>query len=62
MQLEMSADEARVLADVLESALGEIREEVYKSEVAEYKDGLKQRELLMSAVLERLRAPSTASG
>jgi hypothetical protein len=56
MQLEISADEAAVLAQVLDSALGDIREEVYKSEVADYKVGLKQREAAIEAILARLRA------
>jgi len=34
MQLDLSADEAAVLAGVLDSALRELREEIYKAEVA----------------------------
>ena len=54
MQLDLSAAEAAVLADVLDSALGELREEIYKSEVAEYKTTLKEREALLTAMLQRL--------
>jgi hypothetical protein len=59
MQLDLSADEAAVLADVLDSALRETREEVYKAEVAEYKASLKQREAIMRSLLERLAARPT---
>src|ERR1700750_547250 len=54
MQLDLSADEVTVLADVVDSALGSLREEVYKSEVTEYKDSLKQRQALLESVLQRL--------
>jgi hypothetical protein len=56
MQLDLSPDEAALLADVLESALGETREEVYKAEVADYKAALKNRESLIANLLSRLRA------
>ena len=58
MQLDISADEAQVLADLLEKALGNIRQEVYKAEVADYKTLLKQRERVIAALLARLRADS----
>jgi hypothetical protein len=60
MQLEISAEEAAVLADVLDSALGDVREEIYKAEVADYKTSLKTREAAISSVLERLRARSAS--
>jgi hypothetical protein len=59
MQLDISADEAAVLADVLDSALREIREEVYKAEVTEYRASLKQREAVISGILQRLAARPT---
>ena len=60
MQLDLSAAEAAVIADVLDTALGELREEIYKSEVAEYKASLKERETVLTSVLQRLGArPAT---
>ena len=56
MQLDISADEARVLAELLERALSDTREEVYKAELADYKALLKQREAIISRLLARLRA------
>lgn len=60
MQLDLTSDEAAVLAEVLDNALGELREQVYKSEVAEYKDSLKRREAVLVAVLQRLGAQTAA--
>ena len=37
MQFELSPDAAEVLQEVLTRALGEVREEIYKAEVADYK-------------------------
>jgi hypothetical protein len=63
MQLDLSAAEAAVIADVLDTALGELREEIYKSEVAEYKASLKEREAVLNSVLQRLggRPASTSA-
>jgi hypothetical protein len=54
MQLDLTVDEAAVLREVLDSALGELREGIYKSEVAAYKDNLKSREAVLTALLQRL--------
>jgi len=54
MQLELTTNEVAVLSDVLDSAVREIREEVYKAEVAEYKDTLKTREAILTGLLQRL--------
>jgi hypothetical protein len=56
MQLDLSADEVTIIADVLNTALGALREEVYKSETADYKDALRRREAVLSGVLQRLGA------
>ncbi|MBV9135386.1 MAG: hypothetical protein JO318_21960 [Chloroflexi bacterium] len=56
MQLDLTADEATVIADVLDSALGDLREQVYKTEVADYKDTLKRREAILTRVLGQLKA------
>ncbi len=62
MQLDLSPSEADVVADILESALGELREEVYKAEVADYKTALKEREAVLTTVLQRLgRRPANTS-
>jgi hypothetical protein len=61
MQIDLSADENAVVTDILKSALGELREEIYKAEVTEYKDALKQRESVLTAVLARLAAPTSTA-
>jgi hypothetical protein len=61
MQLEISADEAVVLAEVLDSALGDLREEIYKAEVADYKAALKDREAIVTRLLQQLRTKTRTS-
>ncbi len=61
MQLDISADEAEVLTEVLEKALGDTREEIYKAEVADYKAILKRREAAIVSLLQRLRARPAVS-
>jgi len=56
MQLPLTSEEAEVLEELLTSALGDLREQVYKAEVAEYKAALKQREAIVAGLLERVRA------
>jgi hypothetical protein len=56
LQLEVTQDEAAILVDILDSALGELREQIYKSEVAEYKTSLKQREAILSKLLAQVRS------
>ena len=59
MQLALGSDEAEVLEEILSSALGDLREQVYKAEVAEYKAALKQREAIVTNLLERIRTLKT---
>ena len=61
MQIDVSTDEAAVLVDVLDSALGDLREEIYKAEVADYKATLKTREVIITRLLEHLRARPAVS-
>jgi hypothetical protein len=56
MQLDITPTEAQVLEEVLARALGDLREEIYKSEVADYKAALKQREVIIQSLLQRLSA------
>jgi hypothetical protein len=54
VQLEMRPTEAQVLEEILRRALGDIREEIYKAEVADYKAVLREREAIVQSLLERL--------
>lgn len=61
MQLQISERELDLLVDLLGSALGNLREEIYKTDAAEYKAKLKQREALLIRILTRL-TDAQASG
>ena len=54
MVLEFSDAEADVLADILDRALRDLREEIYKTETYTYKQMLKGREAIVTALLERV--------
>lgn len=57
MQLELTPDTAQVLEEVLDHALGDLREEIYKAEVADYKAQLKSREAIIVSLLGRIKTP-----
>ncbi len=59
MQIDLTADETAVVTEILDNALGELREQIYKAEVSEYKDALRQRESLLTGLLARLGAPTS---
>jgi len=61
MQLDLSEPEREVLEDVLTRALSNLREEIYKTDLADYKDALREREALMRRVLSRFGPQPTRS-
>lgn len=56
MLLKINQAEHELLLDVLSFALGNLREEIYKTEAAEYQRMLKQRESLLTGLVARLTA------
>jgi osmotically-inducible protein OsmY len=56
VQLELSPAERELLLAVLETALGTLREEIYKTETSDFELALKQREAILKSVIERARA------
>lgn len=56
LTLNLSADEAAVLASVVTDALGTLREGIYKTETHAFREELKQREAILKRLLERLPA------
>jgi hypothetical protein len=60
MNLELSADEASTLEEILESSLRELRVEVRRTETPAYHDELEQREKRVVEILDRLRAQRAA--
>jgi hypothetical protein len=61
MLLQINQPEHELLQEVLAGALGNLREEIYKTEAAEYQWMLKQRECLLIGLVARLSA-ADASG
>ena len=59
MLLQLSPTEFEVVADVLRRAMGDLREEIYKTEEAQFEAKLKQREAVLNGVLMRM---ATADG
>ncbi len=59
MILELNAQEHEVLTDVLRHALGDLREEIYKTDVSTYKAPLKVDEAILKGIIARLAALKT---
>jgi len=56
MQIALNDEERRVLLEVLNETLPDLREEVYKTDNFDYRAQLKRREALLKSLLERLSA------
>jgi hypothetical protein len=60
MQIHLNEQERQALLEILEDALSSLSEEIYKTENFDYREQLKQRQAVVKALLERLRAPVSA--
>ena len=56
--MDFSAEELRLLRELVESAHGDLREEIYKAEDSDFKGNPKQREQILESLLEKVRASS----
>jgi hypothetical protein len=56
MLLELNEQERQLLQEVLSTALGTLREEIYKTESAPYEAMLKQREVTLLQLQARVAA------
>jgi hypothetical protein len=56
MNLELGTDERTLLAGLVDESLRNLKEEIYHTDTAEYKDQLKAREALMIGILQKLNA------
>jgi hypothetical protein len=56
MQIALSEEERQTLVEMLNDALPNLREEVYKTESFNYREQLKRREELLKSLLTRLSA------
>ena len=52
-EMDLTTEEASVLKEVLEAAMADIREEVFKAENSHFKESLKQREAVIGRLLDR---------
>jgi hypothetical protein len=59
MTLELSAEERTLLLDILRNEYGQLRSEIYHTEAADFKAGLKEREALLEAIIGRLESASS---
>jgi hypothetical protein len=55
VNLELSDDEAKVLQNVLENYHSHLDLEIHRTYKREFRDALKEREMFLAAVIERLR-------
>ncbi len=55
MQVELTAAEQELLANLLDNALRDLKEEIYKTETYDYKEQLKERENLMAGLLTKVK-------
>jgi hypothetical protein len=53
-QLQLSAEEQRVLAELLEDDIGDLRMEIADTDNADYREMLKQKERVMKHILAEL--------
>ncbi len=59
--LQVSNEELALIGEVLESAYGDLREEIYKTDDHEYKQQLRTREEMIATVLERISATAATA-
>lgn len=57
MELSLSTREVEVLGRLLSNSLGDLREQVYKTENYEWRKDLQQDEEILKGLLERLGRP-----
>ena len=56
MELELSAEERTLLLEILQNDFGQLKSEIYHTEAADWKAGLKEREAMLQAIIGRLEA------
>jgi hypothetical protein len=55
LQIQLSTEEARLLREILESYLGDLREEVHHTDSFEYREALKHEEATLKKLLQQLQ-------
>lgn len=59
--VELTKDEIRLIAEVLENAYRDLKEEIYKTEEHHYKEQLKDREAKFEGLLRKFSAAAEAA-
>jgi hypothetical protein len=60
MQVELTSDELQVLRDLLSRELGNVKEEVYRTDSAEYKEQVRLREATIVSLLTKVHGDTTS--
>jgi hypothetical protein len=58
VRIELTADEAEMLREILQSYLGDLRMEIVATDQMEFREHLKLREVFLKDLLVRLAAPA----
>jgi hypothetical protein len=58
MHLDLTKEEAALLRELLDRALADLREEVYKTEATAWKRALKDREHVLEDLVAKVAAPA----
>jgi hypothetical protein len=62
VQLNLTEDDSLLLQDLLERAMAELREEVYKTDTFDYREALRSREAHLAAMLGAVRNGVASQG
>jgi hypothetical protein len=60
LDLTLTDDQRTLLVSILQDTLGEVREEIYKSELSDFREELHQKEALLRDLLAALGAAPLA--
>ena len=60
MNLQLTEDERTLLADLVDDAISNIRDEIYHTETFQIRDQLKQREAVLDGLQQKLGAATTS--
>jgi hypothetical protein len=60
MNLELTEEEQALLRHILDGALRDLKEEIYKTETYDYKEALRARERTLVGLLARVGGPTPA--
>jgi hypothetical protein len=56
LQMQLTTEEALMLREILESYLGDLREEVHHTDSFEYREALKRQENTLKKLLQQLQS------